>query len=51
MPLPAQTLPASKKRFAFIRSLRWYSWLLLAVIMGYGLAFAMHWDDRAVLWV
>lgn len=51
MPLPAQTLPAAKKRFAFIRSLRWYSWLLLAVIMGYGLAFAMHWDDRAVLWV
>ena len=31
--------------------MRWYYWLLLAVAAGYGLAFAMHWDDRGVLWV
>ncbi|MDR9750864.1 SdiA-regulated domain-containing protein [Pseudomonas sp. SZMC_28357] len=31
--------------------LRWYYWLLLAVAVAYGLAFAMHWDDRGVLWV
>jgi uncharacterized protein YjiK len=31
--------------------MRWYSWLLLAVAAAYGLAFAMHWDDRGILWV
>ena len=31
--------------------MRWYYWLLLAVAAAYGLAFAMHWDDRGVLWV
>ncbi|MHC8403230.1 SdiA-regulated domain-containing protein [Pseudomonas sp. MDT1-17] len=31
--------------------MRWYSWLLLVVATAYGLAFAMHWDDRGVLWV
>lgn len=31
--------------------MRWYAWLLLAVAGAYGLAFAMHWDDRGVLWV
>ncbi|MBK5398757.1 SdiA-regulated domain-containing protein [Pseudomonas sp. TH39(2020)] len=30
--------------------MRWYFWLLL-VAAAYGLAFAMHWDDRGVLWV
>jgi uncharacterized protein YjiK len=39
--------PARRSRFA----LRWYSWLLLVVVAAYGLAFAMHWDDRGVLWV
>lgn len=38
---------ARRSRFA----MRWYSWLLLVGAIGYGLAFAMHWDDRAVLWV
>ncbi|MDD0966869.1 MULTISPECIES: SdiA-regulated domain-containing protein [Pseudomonas] len=42
-----QLKPARRSRFA----LRWYSWLLLAVAAAYGLAFAMHWDDRGVLWV
>ncbi|WP_236187525.1 SdiA-regulated domain-containing protein [Pseudomonas pharyngis] len=42
-----QLKPARRSRFA----LRWYSWLLLAAAAVYGLAFAMHWDDRGVLWV
>ncbi len=42
-----QLKPARRSRFA----LRWYSWLLLAAAAAYGLAFAMHWDDRGVLWV
>ena len=36
-----------RSRFA----LRWYAWLLLVIAAAYGLAFAMHWDDRGVLWV
>lgn len=42
-----QLKPTRRSRFA----LRWYSWLLLAVAAAYGLAFAMHWDDRGLLWV
>jgi uncharacterized protein YjiK len=42
---PAQ----SSRRPRFL--LRWYYWLLLVVAIAYGLAFAMHWDDRGVLWV
>ncbi|WP_236195666.1 SdiA-regulated domain-containing protein [Pseudomonas glycinae] len=42
-----QLKPARRSRFA----LRWYSWLLLAAVAAYGLAFAMHWDDRGLLWV
>ncbi|WP_192562757.1 SdiA-regulated domain-containing protein [Pseudomonas gozinkensis] len=42
-----QLKPARRSRFA----LRWYSWLLLAAAAAYGLAYAMHWDDRGVLWV
>lgn len=38
---------ARRSRFA----LRWYSWLLLVAAIAYGVAFAMHWDDRGVLWV
>ncbi|MGY2263219.1 SdiA-regulated domain-containing protein [Pseudomonas sp. SDO55104_S430] len=45
-PLPSFK-PARRSRFA----LRWYTWLLLVVVVAYGLAFAMHWDDRGVLWV
>lgn len=44
---PLPTLKSARRsRFA----MRWYSWLLL-VAAAYGLAFAMHWDDRGVLWV
>jgi uncharacterized protein YjiK len=39
--------PAHRSRFA----LPWYVWSLLAVAAAYGLAFAMHWDDRGRLWV
>ncbi|MCD5997025.1 SdiA-regulated domain-containing protein [Pseudomonas sp. CDFA 602] len=48
---PAQALPSSGKRFSFIRNLRWYVWLLLVIVLSYGVAFAMHWDDRAALWL
>ncbi|MDQ0123967.1 uncharacterized protein YjiK [Pseudomonas lini] len=49
MPTQPQTAlkPARRSRFF----MRWYSWLLLAAAAAYGLAFAMHWDDRGVLWV
>ena len=44
--LPTLT-PKPRSRFA----LRWYSWLFLAGAIVYGIAWAMHWDDRGVLWV
>jgi len=45
---PLTTLkPARRPRFF----MRWYAWLLLVVAAAYGLAVAMHWDDRGVLWV
>ena len=39
--------PARRSRFA----LRWHTWLLLVAVVAYGVAFAMHWDSRGVLWV
>lgn len=45
-PLPSLET-ARRSRFA----LRWYVWLLLVVAAAYGLAFAMHWDDRGALWL
>ncbi|MGE8148859.1 SdiA-regulated domain-containing protein [Pseudomonas frederiksbergensis] len=45
-PLPTLQTP---RRPRFL--MRWYYWLLLVMAAGYGLAFAMHWDDRGVLWV
>lgn len=46
-----QSLPTLKtaRRPRFF--MRWYAWLLLVAAASYGLAFAMHWDDRGVLWV
>ncbi|WP_214511006.1 SdiA-regulated domain-containing protein [Pseudomonas brassicacearum] len=44
--LPAAK-PARRSRFA----LPWYAWSLLAAAAAYGLAFAMHWDDRGLLWL
>lgn len=45
---PLSTLKTARRPRFFMR---WYYWLLLAVAAAYGLAFAMHWDDRGVLWV
>ncbi|ROO11154.1 DNA-binding protein [Pseudomonas fluorescens] len=42
-----QLKPTRRSRFA----LRWYVWLLLVVAAAYAVAFAMHWDDRGVLWL
>ncbi|WP_053148862.1 SdiA-regulated domain-containing protein [Pseudomonas sp. P97.38] len=39
--------PTRRSRFA----LPWYAWSLLVVAAAYGLAFAMHWDDRGLLWL
>jgi uncharacterized protein YjiK len=39
--------PVPRSRFA----LRWRTWLLLAAVVAYGVAFAMHWDTRGALWV
>jgi len=49
--MPIQPLPTLKpaRRPRFF--MRWYSWLLLVAAVVYGLAVAMHWDDRGVLWV
>ncbi|MHC8323403.1 SdiA-regulated domain-containing protein [Pseudomonas sp. GB2N2] len=45
---PLPTLDTARRPRFF---LRWYAWLLLALAAAYGLAFAMHWDDRGVIWV
>lgn len=45
---PLPTLKTARRPRFFMR---WYSWLLLTVAAAYGLAFAMHWDDRGILWV
>ncbi|MDX9671628.1 MULTISPECIES: SdiA-regulated domain-containing protein [unclassified Pseudomonas] len=47
MSAQTQLNPPRRSRFA----LRWYVWLLLVLAAAYGLAFAMHWDDRGLLWV
>ncbi|MHC8336370.1 SdiA-regulated domain-containing protein [Pseudomonas sp. LB3P25] len=46
-----QPLPKLKtaRRSRFV--IRWYFWLLLVAAAAYGLAFAMHWDDRGMLWL
>jgi uncharacterized protein YjiK len=44
LPVPSSARPA---RFKLPR----YAWLLLAAIAAYSSASAMHWDDRARLWV
>ncbi|KWU51737.1 SdiA-regulated domain-containing protein [Pseudomonas palleroniana] len=47
----AVSLPSSKPKLRSRFALRWYSWLFLAGTITYGVAWAMHWDDRGVLWV
>lgn len=46
-----QTLPTAKTSRRSRLALPWYAWLLAAIIAAYGLAFAMHWDDRGLLWL
>jgi uncharacterized protein YjiK len=43
--------PSFQSWFARVRPFRRYIWTLLILAMAYGLAFAMHWDDRALLWL
>ena len=47
----AVPLPTSKTSLRSRLSMRWYSWVFLAGAILYGVAWAMHWDDRGVLWV
>lgn len=51
MAIPSSSLrtasPASPRRFFS----RWYSGALLALGIAYGVAYAMHWDDRLILLV
>lgn len=48
-PFPSgDSLPSVRKR-PFM--LRWSTWLATAAVIGYGVAYAMHWDDRGLLWI
>lgn len=48
-PLPSRgSLSSARKRHL---ALRWSTWVAAAAIIGYGVAIAMHWDDRGVLWL
>lgn len=48
-PFPSgDSLPSVRKRPLM---LRWSTWLATAEVIGYGVAYAMHWDDRGLLWI
>lgn len=47
MPSPSSAPATPKRRFY----LRWPFGLAVAALIGYGVAVAMHWDDRGALWV
>ncbi|MBF4206162.1 MULTISPECIES: SdiA-regulated domain-containing protein [Pseudomonas] len=48
-PLPSSnSVPPARKRGL---ALRWSTWAAAAAIIGYGVAIAMHWDDRGLLWL
>jgi uncharacterized protein YjiK len=49
MPTDPLLNPSARRPSRF--GLRWYYWLLLLVVLLYGLVIAMHWDDRGALWV
>ncbi|RRV03981.1 DNA-binding protein [Pseudomonas sp. v388] len=51
MAIATSSMSTPRSRFARLRELRWYCWVLLILCMGYGIAFLMHWDDRAYLWM
>lgn len=45
---PSSSAPVTPKRRLY---LRWPFGLAVAAMIGYGVAVAMHWDDRGALWV
>ncbi|HEK0908418.1 TPA: SdiA-regulated domain-containing protein [Pseudomonas putida] len=47
MPAPSSAPASTKRRFY----LRWPFALAVAAVIGYGVAIAMHWDDRGLLWL
>jgi len=47
MPSPSSAQATPKRRFF----LRWPFGLAVAAVIAYGVAIAMHWDDRGVLWI
>lgn len=48
-PYPSSgSLPPARKRRLL---LRWSTWLVTAAVISYGVAIAMHWDDRGFLWL
>lgn len=49
--MDAHPLPKSHPVRRLRLRMRWYSWLLLAGVICYGVASLMHWDDRGALWV
>lgn len=44
----ASPLPPTPRRRIW---LRWPLWLGVLAVIGYGVAVAMHWDDRGLLWI
>ena len=49
MALPSGAPVSAKPKRRFY--LRWPFGLAVAAVIGYGVAVAMHWDDRGALWV
>ncbi|MCF4995727.1 DNA-binding protein [Pseudomonas syringae] len=49
--MSTQPLPKLKTTRRSRFAMRWYSWLLLAAVVAFGVAHVLHWDDRGVLWV
>ncbi|BAQ83747.1 MULTISPECIES: SdiA-regulated domain-containing protein [Pseudomonas] len=49
--MDAHSLPKPHPIHRLRLRMRWYSWLLLAGVICYGVASVMHWDDRGALWV
>ncbi len=47
MPSPSSAQATPKRRFF----LRWPFGLAVVAVIAYGVAIAMHWDDRGVLWI
>ncbi|MCY1396668.1 SdiA-regulated [compost metagenome] len=50
MATPSQPIQGGSSPRKRCFALRWYVWLSVAAV-AYGVAFAMHWDDRGLLWI